>query len=380
MPLEPRSGLTMLTEAKRHELIALIVAGYSRYAAAKKVGCARSTIYRLAARDPVFAGRLAEAEELAGGPDTRAFLQQPKHWREAARVLQQINPEDFRLRRRNVPSTSFSLRGEAELFGELMEMILPAVSDEVYSLLIREINKLLAGYDSCDVPQLEDATKTEFPFDRDLDSLSHPCATACLEGKQCSDSVSSGSWEALLQPDDKGASGGSVPGGTLGDAVPQTPWDLALSCQARSDGVAGEEEENRGMAVTVVLGSGLGTKAINPGGLGAEPPGTLPSAEPDKPQPAPVDATVDQAEEPVLQRSSREWPTYVESPRSNSLLLNGFAIFITFNVFPRIQKRCARKSKRTAHGGKPTINAALWPRARGPPRSKLPPAVHGAKR
>jgi hypothetical protein len=370
----------MLTEAKRHELIALIVAGYSRYAAAQKVGCARSTIYRLAARDPVFGERLAEAEELAGGPDTRAFLQQPKHWREAARVLQQINPEDFRPRRRQVPSTSFSLRGEAELFGELMELILPAVSDDVYSLLIREINKLLAAYDSCDVPQLEDATKTEFVFARDLDSPSHPCATACLEGKQCGDSVSSGSWEALHQPDDKGASGGSVPDGTLGDAVPQTPWDLALSCQARSDGDAGDDAENRGMAVPVVLGSGLGTKATNPGGLGAEPPGTLPPVEPNKPQPAPVDATIDQAEEPVLQRSPREWPTYGESLRQNSLSFNRLAIFDASTFFAQIQSGRARKSKRTAHGGKPTINAALWPRARGPPRSKLSPAVHGAKR
>jgi hypothetical protein len=364
----------MLSENQRHELIGLIVAGYSRYAAAKKVGCARSTIYRLAARDPVFGERLAEAEELAGGPDTRAFLQQPKHWREAARVLQQINPEDFRLRRRQVPSTSFSLRGEAELFGELMEMILPAVSDEVYSLLIREINKLLAGYDSCDVPQLEDATKTEFGLDRDLDSPSHPCAPACLEGKQCGDSVSSESWEPLLalqassgtppQPDDKGSFGGSEPGGTLGDAVPQPPWDLALSCQARSDGDAGEEEENREMAVTVVPGSGLGAKALNPGGLGAEPPGTLPPDEPDKPQPAPVEATVHQAEEPVLQRSSQEWPTYVESSRPNSLLFNDFAIFDASNVFAQIQSGRARKSKRTAHGGKPRVGYLPQPMAR----------------
>jgi hypothetical protein len=292
----------MLSETQRHELIGLIVAGYSRYAAAQKVGCARSTIYRLAARDPVFCDRLAEAEELAGGPDTRAFLQQPKHWREAARVLQQINPEDFRPRRRNVPSTSFSLRGEAELFGELMEMILPAVSDEVYSFLIREINKLLAGYDSCDVPQLEDATKTEFPLDRDLDSPSHPCATACLEGKQCGDSDWSGSWETLL------------------------------ALQASS--------------------------------------GTPPQPnEPDKRQPAPIDATIDQAEEPVLQRSSREWPTYVESSRSNSLPLKRLAVFKTSNVFAQIQSGRARKSKRTAHGGKPAVHAALQSRARGDPRA-----------
>ena len=357
----------MLSETQRHELIGLIVAGYSRYAAAQKVGCARSTIYRLAARDPVFGGRLAEAEELAGGPDTRAFLQQPKHWREAARVLQQINPEDFRLRRRQVPSTSFSLRGEAELFGELMEMILPAVSDDVYSLLIREINKLLAGYDSCDVPQLEDATKTEFPLDRP----SHPCATACLEGKQCGDVISSEFWETPLPPDDKGSSGGIVPGGTLGDAVPQTPWDLSLSCQARSEGDAGEVQENREVAVTVVPGSGLGTKALNPGGLGAELPGTLPPAEPDKPQPAPVDATIDQAEEPVLQRSSREWPTYVDSSRRNALSFKGFAIFDASNVFAQIHSGRARKSKRTAHGGKPRIGFLPQPRAsvklRAPP-------------
>jgi hypothetical protein len=307
----------MLSETQRHELIGLIVAGYSRYAAAQKVGCARSTIYRLAERDPVFGGRLAEAEELAGGPDTRAFLQQPKHWREAARVLQQINPEDFRLRRRQVPSTSFSLRGEAELFGELMEMILPAVSDDVYSLLIREINKLLAGYDSCDVPQLEDATKTEFVFARDLDSPSHPCATACLEGKQCGDAVSSGAWETLLQPEDSGPSGGSVPGG-----------------------------------------------------LGAEPPGTLPPVEPDKPQPAPVDATIDQAEESVLQRSSREWPTYVGSSRSNSWPLKRLAISETSNVFAQIQSGRARKNNRTAHGGKTTVYAALPLSARGPPRTR----------
>jgi hypothetical protein len=279
----------MLSETQRHELIALIVAGYSRYAAAQKVGCARSTIYRLAERDPVFCDRLAEAEELAGGPDTRAFLQQPKHWREAARVLQQINPEDFRPRRRQVPSTSFSLRGEAELFGELLEMILPAVSDDVYSLLIREINKLLAAYDSCDVPQLEDATKTEFPLDRP----SHPCATACPPGKLCSDSVSSEFWE--------------------------TP---------------------------------------------------LPPVEPDKPQPAPVDATIDQAEEPVLQRSPREWPTCVESARLNSLLLNDLGIFDASHIFAQIQPGRARNSKRTAHGGKAAVCAALQLSARGPPRTR----------
>jgi hypothetical protein len=295
----------MLSETQRHELIGLIVAGYSRYAAAQKVGCSRSTIYRLAERDPVFCDRLAEAEELAGGPDTRAFLQQPKHWREAARVLQQINPEDFRLRRRQVPSTSFSLRGEAGLFGELMEMVLPVVSDEVYSLLIREINKLLAGYDSCDVPQLEDATKTEFASDRP----SCLCATACPEGNQCDDSVSSGSWETLL------------------------------ALQASS--------------------------------------GTPPQPdEPNEPQPAPVDATIDQAEEPVLQRSSREWPTYVESSQRNILSLKRLAICDASVIFAQIQSGRARKNEGTAHGGKAAVCVALRSRARGHPRDDPAAAIH----
>ena len=181
-----------------------------------------------------------------------------------------------------------------------MEMVLPAVSDDVYSLLIREINKLLAGYDSCDVPQLEDATKTEFFVDRDSNRPSQACATACPEGKQCSDSVSSQSWEALL------------------------------ALQA-SNGTPPQPDES------------------------------------DEPQPAPVDATVDQAEEPVLQRSSREWPTYVESSRLNSLALNELSIVEMFGVFAQIQNRRARKSKCTAHGGNPLGLAPLSSRARGSP-------------
>jgi hypothetical protein len=66
-----------------------------------------------------------------------------------------------------------------------------------------------------------------------------------------------------------GSSGGSVPGPTLGDAVPQTPWDLSLSCQARSDAV---DEKNCGMTVPIPLGSGIGTKAKNPGGSGGRAP------------------------------------------------------------------------------------------------------------
>jgi hypothetical protein len=33
------------------------------------------------------------------------------------------------------------------------------------------------------------------------------------------------------------------------------------------------------MTVTIPLGSGIGTKAKNPGGLGVEPPGTPPPVE-----------------------------------------------------------------------------------------------------
>jgi hypothetical protein len=72
----------------------------------------------------------------------------------------------------------------------------------------------------------------------------------------------------------------------LGDAVPQTPWDLSLSGQARSDRDGDDEKkQGRGVAITMASGSGLGTRAINPGGLGAEPPGTR---QPDEPKNLPV--------------------------------------------------------------------------------------------
>ena len=42
----------MLSQAKRHEPVALRGAGHSRRSAAQIVGCARSTLYRMDARDP----------------------------------------------------------------------------------------------------------------------------------------------------------------------------------------------------------------------------------------------------------------------------------------------------------------------------------------
>jgi hypothetical protein len=45
----------MLSQAKRHELVALLGAGHSRRSAAQIVGCARSTLYWIEARDPEFA-------------------------------------------------------------------------------------------------------------------------------------------------------------------------------------------------------------------------------------------------------------------------------------------------------------------------------------
>jgi hypothetical protein len=75
------------------------------------------------------------------------------------------------------------------------------------------------------------------------------------------------------------------------------------------------------------------------------------------------------AEEPALRHTSSEPPTYVTPSRQKLLLLLALAIFEKLNFFGHTRSRRARKTKRTAHGGKPAIHAALHASARGPPRA-----------
>jgi hypothetical protein len=150
----------MLTEAQRHELVALLAAGHSRRAAARIVGCARSTLYRMEARDPEFAQRVARAEGPGESPqrkqDPRKIfptLHQPANWRAAAWVLERLNPEDFGPPRN---ASNFDLLVEADIFRSFVELVRDEIPRDVCCQLVREINQLLAQYDAPSIPQLNE--------------------------------------------------------------------------------------------------------------------------------------------------------------------------------------------------------------------------------
>ena len=150
----------MLTEAQRHELVALLAAGHSRRAAARLVGCARSTLYRVEARDPEFAERVARAEGPGESPqkkqDPRKIfptLHQPANWRAAAWVLERLNPEDFGPPRN---ASNFDLLVEADIFRGFVELVRDEIPRDTCCQLVRQINQLLAQYDAPSIPQLDE--------------------------------------------------------------------------------------------------------------------------------------------------------------------------------------------------------------------------------
>ena len=161
----------MLTEAQRHELVALLAAGHSRRAAARLVGCARSTIYRVEARDPKFAERVARAEGPGESPqkkqDPRKIfptLHQPANWRAAAWVLERLNPEDFGPPRN---ASNFDLLVEADIFRSFVELVRDEIPRDTCCLLVRQINQLLAQYDAPSIPQLDEPDPDPVRADQD---------------------------------------------------------------------------------------------------------------------------------------------------------------------------------------------------------------------
>lgn len=86
----------LLDDAKRREICALIVSGYSLVAAADYVGCSRRTIKRELARNPEFAERFRRAK-LAGELEPLGTIRSAArtNWRAAAWYLERTNPQRF---------------------------------------------------------------------------------------------------------------------------------------------------------------------------------------------------------------------------------------------------------------------------------------------
>ncbi len=113
---------TVLDEAKRMKIVALLSNGSSRRTAACMVGCAPSTITYTAAHDQQFAEEIARAErnvEIEALRAIRAAMRQERYWRAAAWVLKRRNPDDFGPRQPKV----FSQTEMCQVLSKVAEML-----------------------------------------------------------------------------------------------------------------------------------------------------------------------------------------------------------------------------------------------------------------
>jgi hypothetical protein len=139
----PHNPREPLDAAKRDLIVTLVRLGGSRRMAAREVGCAASTITRIAARDPQFAARLDEAESKS---DRKALeiinraQDQEKYWRAAAWVLERRNPEEYG---RRTPHT-YTADQVMRLVSRIVGTLLPAVPDNRRGEVLLEFNDTLA--------------------------------------------------------------------------------------------------------------------------------------------------------------------------------------------------------------------------------------------
>ena len=136
----------VLGPSQRRKLVALLAAGCSRRVAARRVGCAPSTIARTAARDPDFAEELAEAEsnlESEMLESIRRAAKDERYWRAAGWLLERKNPEDFASR-----SARLYTAGEMmELFTAALDTLQHIIPGAQRDLAIQDLQSLLLELD-----------------------------------------------------------------------------------------------------------------------------------------------------------------------------------------------------------------------------------------
>jgi hypothetical protein len=159
--ISPRS---VLDEAKRHAIIALLANGHSRRSAARFVGCSPTTITRTALRDREFADRIARAEQraeinLLGLVQGAAKTE--RYWRAAAWLLERRNPADFAAR----PPRVFNGPQVIELLVQFLEVISEDVPEESYERAMAKIERLTAELNEVEFPAVPTPPAEEPEFD-----------------------------------------------------------------------------------------------------------------------------------------------------------------------------------------------------------------------
>lgn len=139
---------TILDNAKRRQVLAVLAMGSSRRAAAKYVGCSPSTLCKTAARDLEFARQLNQAEqqaELNYLKNIRDAAEKPQCWRAAAWVLERRNPRDFSAQKLGVLAAGQVIRVLQQL-AEIVVEETPAARQR--KRILRRVELLLRSLDT----------------------------------------------------------------------------------------------------------------------------------------------------------------------------------------------------------------------------------------
>ncbi len=132
----------VLDDRRRANVLYFIGLGLSRRMAARQVRCAHTTIARTAARDPLFALDLANAEnevDVESMRQIREAAKEQKNWRAAAWLLERRNPDEFGRR------TAHSMSGDhvMELLADVFSYIFPRLPEEEADGFLRMFNAKL---------------------------------------------------------------------------------------------------------------------------------------------------------------------------------------------------------------------------------------------
>jgi hypothetical protein len=144
---DPQPGRPpVLGPIQRRKIVTLLSAGCSRRVAARRVGCAPSTIARTAARDPDFAEELAEAEsslETEMLDSIRHAAKTDRYWRAAGWLLERKNPQDFAPRSADLYTPNEMI----ELFTAALDTLQHRIPRDQRDLAVQDLQSLLLELD-----------------------------------------------------------------------------------------------------------------------------------------------------------------------------------------------------------------------------------------
>jgi hypothetical protein len=143
-----RGRRPVLDETKRREIAALLSAGCSQRAAARYVGCARSTIAYTLARDEAFAAMVRKAlcnAEVTLIRNIRNAAKKEQYWRAAAWMLERAYPERYARRGPDVITVE-QIAGLLSHFSQIVAEEVPVARFRQNALRrLEELSKKLTG-------------------------------------------------------------------------------------------------------------------------------------------------------------------------------------------------------------------------------------------